>query len=49
MTICDEASLAEMIRELSGKGDDASGAPRKRRRSSGSKRKRAGAPSASGE
>jgi poly(A) polymerase len=38
-----------MIRDLSGK-DEGTGAPRKRRRSSGSKRKRvAGAPSASGE
>ncbi|EJN32108.1 MULTISPECIES: polynucleotide adenylyltransferase PcnB [unclassified Pseudomonas] len=42
-----ESERRDMIRDLSGKGDDASGAPRKRRRSSGSKRKRAGAPSAS--
>jgi poly(A) polymerase len=37
-----------MIRELSGKDDGASG-PRKRRRSSGAKRKRTGVPSASDE
>ena len=37
-----------MIRELSGK-EDANGAPRKRRRSSGAKRKRAGGSNASGE
>jgi poly(A) polymerase len=42
-----DSERRDMIRDLSGKGDDASGAPRKRRRSSGSKRKRAGAPSAS--
>jgi poly(A) polymerase len=42
-----DSERRDMIRDLSGKGDDASGAPRKRRRSGGSKRKRAGAPSAS--
>jgi poly(A) polymerase len=44
-----DSERRDMIRDLSGKGDDASGAPRKRRRSSGSKRKRASAPSATGE
>ena len=40
-----ESERRDMIRDLSGKGDE-TGAPRKRRRSSGSKRKRAGAPGA---
>ncbi|WP_192552372.1 polynucleotide adenylyltransferase PcnB [Pseudomonas sp. IzPS59] len=44
-----DSERRDMIRDLSGKEDGASGAPRKRRRSSGSKRKRAGAPSATGE
>jgi poly(A) polymerase len=47
-----DSERRDMIRDLSGKDDGASGAPRKRRRSGGSKRKRTtavGTPSASGE
>ena len=45
-----DSERRDMIRDLSGKGDDASGAPRKRRRSGGSKRKRsADASSTTGE
>ncbi|PMZ30186.1 polynucleotide adenylyltransferase PcnB, partial [Pseudomonas sp. GW247-3R2A] len=44
-----DSERRDMIRDLSGK-DEGTGAPRKRRRSGGAKRKRAaGAPSATGE
>jgi len=45
-----DSERRDMIRDLSGKDEGASGAPRKRRRSGGAKRKRAaGAPSTTGE
>jgi poly(A) polymerase len=45
-----DSERRDMIRDLSGKDEGGTGAPRKRRRSGGAKRKRAaGAPSATGE
>lgn len=46
---CNDSERREMIRDLSSKPDATGAGPRKRRRTSGPKRKRSGAPSATGE
>ncbi|MEE4909602.1 polynucleotide adenylyltransferase PcnB [Pseudomonas alliivorans] len=46
---CNESERRDMIRDLSGKPEAAGTAPRKRRRSSGAKRKRTGAETSGGE
>ncbi|MEE5154599.1 polynucleotide adenylyltransferase PcnB [Pseudomonas alliivorans] len=46
---CNESERRDMIRDLSGKPEAAGTAPRKRRRSSGAKRKRTGAKTSGGE
>ncbi|MGN2405941.1 polynucleotide adenylyltransferase PcnB [Pseudomonas syringae] len=46
---CNESERRDMIRDLSGKPEAAGSAPRKRRRTSGAKRKRTGAETSGGE